>query len=137
MHASSSARCPGWGDCDSGAPAGRPSSEEVFKALEDLQGLVEPIQEGTIDAMPTAARAAIEQLRDVVEVALQAPVRFAGEPPRPVKISDVRVVSERVAGRVPGLRADLAKTSGGPRSTAYISNGRRRGRWRCHRRDLS
>jgi hypothetical protein len=44
---------------------------------------------------------------------LQTPVRLAGEPPRPLKVSDIDVVTQQVAGRVTGLRADLAKLPGG------------------------
>ncbi len=94
-------------------PLADPPSEETIDVLEQLKALVEPIQSGKIDAASPAARATIEQLRDVVEAALQAPVRLAGEPPRPLKISDIHVVTERVTGRVAGLRADLAKLPGG------------------------
>jgi hypothetical protein len=96
-------------------PPADPPSEEIVKAQEELRGLVEPIQSGKVDVAAPAARAAIEQLRDMVETALQAPVRFAGEP-RPLTIADVSVVTER-AGRVVGLRADLAKLPG--RSEIY------------------
>ena len=85
-----------------------------------VQGvMVEPTQavltsrSGKIDATTPAARATIEQLRDVIEAALQTPVRLAGEPPRPLKVSDINVVTQQVAGRVTGLRADLAKLPGG------------------------
>jgi len=94
-------------------PLADPPGEATVQLLEQLQALVEPIQSGKIDAASPAARATIEQLRDVVEAALQAPVRFAGEPPRPLKISDIHVVAERVTGRAAGLRADLAKLPGG------------------------
>ena len=94
-------------------PLADPPSVETEKLLEQLKALVEPIYSGKIDPMAPAARATIEQLRDVVEAALRAPVRFAGEPPRPLKISDIQVVTDRVEGRVAGLRADLAKLPGG------------------------
>jgi hypothetical protein len=94
-------------------PLADPPDEDTIKVLEQLKDLVEPIQSGKIDAASPAARAAIEQLREVVEAALQAPVRLAGEPPRPLKVSDINVVTERVAGRVAGLRGDLAKLPGG------------------------
>jgi hypothetical protein len=94
-------------------PLADPPGEETVNLLEQLQALVEPIQSGKIDAASPAARATIGQLREVVEAALQTPVRFAGEPPRPLKISDIQVVTERVTGRVAGLRADLAKLPGG------------------------
>ena len=38
---------------------------------------------------------------------------WPGEPPRPLKVSDINVVTQQVAGRVTGLRADLAKLPGG------------------------
>lgn len=105
-------------------PLADPPSEETIKALEQLHDLVEPIQSGKIDSSTPAAWAAIEQLRYLVEAALQAPVRFAGEPPRPLKISGVSVVTERVAGRVAGLRADLAKLPGGSAVySIYVKTG--------------
>jgi hypothetical protein len=88
-------------------------NEETEKVLEQLRTLAEPIQSGKIDPKSPAAIAIIEQLRDVVEASLQAPVRLPGEPPRPLKISDIQVVAGRVKGRVAGLRADLAKLPGG------------------------
>src|SRR5262249_7430883 len=94
-------------------PLADPPDEETEKLLEQLKALVEPIQGGKIDPASSAARATIEQLRDMVEAALQASVRLPGEPPRPLKISDIHVVAERVAGRVAGVRADLAKLAGG------------------------
>ncbi len=88
-------------------------SSETEKVLEQLKDLAEPIQSGQIDPASPAARATIEQLRDLVEAALQAPVQFAGEPPRPLRVSDINVVAQQVASRVTGLRADLAKLPGG------------------------
>jgi hypothetical protein len=94
-------------------PLADPPSEQTVKLLEELQQLAEPIQSGKIDATTPAARATIEQLRDIIEAALQTPVQLAGEPPRPLKVSDINVVTQQVAGRVTGLRADLAKLPGG------------------------
>ena len=88
-------------------------SEQTEKLLEELQQLIKPILGGRIDATTPAARTAIEQLREVVEAALQTPVRLPGESPRPLKVSDINVVTHQVAGRVAGLRADLAKLPGG------------------------
>jgi hypothetical protein len=95
-------------------PLADPPSEQTVKLLEELQQLVGPIQSGKIDASTPAARATIEQLREVIEAALQTPVRLAGESsPRPLGVSDIKVVTQRVAGRVTALRADLAKLPGG------------------------
>jgi hypothetical protein len=94
-------------------PLADPPSEQTVKLLKELQQLAEPIQSGKIDATAPAARATIQQLRDVIEAVLQTPVRLAGEPPRPLKVSDINVVTQQVAGRVTGLRADLAKLPGG------------------------
>ena len=102
-------------------PLADPPGEETEELLEELTGLVEPIQSGKIDPVSPAALAAIEQLRDVVEVVLQTPVRFPGEPSRPLKVSDIHVVTERVKGRVAGLRADLAKLPGGSEITGVGS----------------
>ena len=105
-------------------PVADPPGEDAIRVLEQLRDLVEPIQSGEIDVWSPAALAAIEQLRDVVEAALQAPVRFDGEPPRPVMVSDIRVATERVAGRVTGLRADLAKLpSGSQFSDVHVKAG--------------
>ena len=94
-------------------PLADPPSEQTVKLLEELQQLVEPIQNGKIDATTPAARAAVGQLREIIEALLQTPVQLAGEPPRPLKVSDINVVTQQVAGRVTGLRADLAKLPGG------------------------
>jgi hypothetical protein len=88
-------------------------SQQTVEVLTELQQLVAPIQAGKIDPTTPAARAVIEQLRDVIEAVLRTPVRLAGEPPRPLRISDISVVTQQVAGRVTGLRADLAKLPGG------------------------
>src|SRR5262249_3518078 len=94
-------------------PLADPPSEGTEELGEQRRALPEPIQAGKIDPASPAARATIEQLREVVEAALQAPVRLPGEPPRPLTVSDIHVVTERVTGRVAGLRADLAKLPGG------------------------
>ena len=94
-------------------PVADPPDDETVQLLAQLKDLVEPIQSGKIDPRSAAARAAVEQLRDVLEAALRAPIQFAGEPARPLKIADVDVVANRVTGRVDGLRADLAKLPGG------------------------
>jgi hypothetical protein len=94
-------------------PLPDPPSEQTVQVLEELEKLVEPIQSGKIDATAPAARATVEQLRDVIEALLQTPVQLKGEPPRPLKVSGIRVVTEQAAGRVTGLRANLAKLPGG------------------------
>ena len=105
-------------------PMPDPPSEQTMTLLEELQQLAEPIQSGKIDATTPAARATIEQLRDVIEALLQTPVQLAGEPPRPLKVSDINVVTQRVASRVTGLRADLAKLPGGSEiSGVHVQTG--------------
>lgn len=105
-------------------PLADPPSKETEKLLEQLQNLVEPIQSGKIDAASPTARATIEQLRDMIEAALQAPVRLAGEPQWPLNIADINVVTERVAGRVAGLRGNLAKLPGGSEITGiHVKTG--------------
>jgi hypothetical protein len=96
-------------------PLADPPDEKTVELLEQLRGLVEPIRSGKVDALSPASRAAVEQLRDVIEALLCAPVRLAGEPPRPLDVCDIRLVTQRVTGRVTGLRADLAKLPGGSR----------------------
>jgi hypothetical protein len=76
--------------------------------LQEWKDLAEPIKDGAIDITDPAARQAIADLRAIVEAALQAPIRFAGEPVRPSSISDIKVVTKDVAGDVAGVRAKLA-----------------------------
>src|SRR5262249_1231735 len=78
-----------------------------------LKDLVEPIKDGEVPVDSTAARQSIASLRELLEAVLRAPIRFAGEPPRPLTIDEVHVVTQRVSGRVTGLRADLSKLSQG------------------------
>ena len=96
-------------------PLADPPDEQTVELLAELRGLVEPICGGQIDAAAPASRAAADQLRDVIESVLRTPVRLAGEPPRSLDVGDIRLVTRRVAGRVTGLRADLAKLPGGSR----------------------
>jgi hypothetical protein len=98
---------------DGPQPVDDSPGKETEILLEELISLVRPIQSGKIDPQLPSAIAAIEQLRDVVEAALQTPIRFPGEPLRPVKVSNIHVVAERVKGQVAGLRADLGKMPGG------------------------
>jgi len=90
-------------------PLPDPSNNEVVDALQELKDLLEPIRAGVIDIDSATAREVIERSREVIEAVLRTPVTFAGESPRPLRVSDVAVVVERVSGRVTGLRADLAK----------------------------
>ncbi len=96
-------------------PLADPPDEQTVELLEQVRGLAEPIRRGEVDALAPASRAAVEQLRAVVEAMLQAPVRLAGEPPRPLDVGNIRLVTRQAAGRVTGLRADLAKLPGGSR----------------------
>ena len=96
-------------------PLEDPPDGKTVELLQQLRDLVEPIQSGGTDVASPASRAAVEQLRDVIEAILRTPVRLLGEPPRPLDVCDIRLVTQRVTGRVAGLRADLAKLPGGSR----------------------
>jgi hypothetical protein len=89
----------------------------TIQALEDLRNLAAPLIDGRINIDTPAARATIAELRELIEASLQTPVRLAGEPARPMKVSDIHVTTDRVRGRVSGLRADLAKLPGGAEFT--------------------
>lgn len=83
-------------------------SPETLETLQELKDLVEPIKDGKIPVDDAAARAAIADLRELLEAALRAPITFAGEQPRQAKISNIEVVTRDVEGRVTGVRARLA-----------------------------
>lgn len=105
-------------------PMADPPGDDAIRVMEELRDLAEPIQSGEIGIWSPAALAVVEQLRDVVEAALQAPIRFNGEPLRPLTVADIRVTTERVAGRVTVLRADLAKLPRGSRiSGVHLKTG--------------
>lgn len=82
--------------------------QKTEDALLDLQDLVEPIKNGDVEPDSEAAREAIASLRDLVQAALRTSITFVGEVSPPVEIEDVRVVAQRVSGRVTGVRARLS-----------------------------
>ncbi len=93
-------------------PVAEAPDNEALETLQELKDLAEPIKDGDIDVTDPAARQAIGDLRAVVEAALRAPVRFAGEPERPSRVSDVKVVIKDVGGRVTGVRGSWPKSGG-------------------------
>jgi hypothetical protein len=93
-------------------PLPDPTSPEMVETLQELKDLVEPIKNGEVDPEAIAARHAVARLRELLEVIVDSPITFAGEPARTVAVSDVDVIVQRVAGQVVGVRADLAKLQG-------------------------
>jgi len=94
------------------APLADPPDIELADTLQELKDLVEPIKDGGVDPETAAARAAVANLRDLLEVILRSPITFAGEQPRAVQVSDIDVVVQRVRGRVRGVRLDLERLQG-------------------------
>jgi hypothetical protein len=88
-------------------PPHEPPSRELEDTLQDLYELVQPIARGDLDPTAPDSRRVIANLRDLLEVALHAPITFAGEAQRTLDVSDVEVTVKRVAGSVTGLRAKL------------------------------
>lgn len=94
------------------APLADPPDTELVDTLQELRDLVEPIKDGEVDPDAAAARAAVANLRDLLEVILRSPIAFAGEQPRSVEVSDIDVVVQRVRGQVRGVRMDLERLQG-------------------------
>jgi hypothetical protein len=94
---------------DGAVPLADPPGQDVVDALQELKDLVEPIKDGAVDPQAPAARAAIANLRDLLEVILRGRIAFAGEQARTIEISDVDVVVHRVQGQVRGVRGDLER----------------------------
>lgn len=94
------------------APLADPPDMELADTLQELKDLVEPVKDGAVDPQAPAARAAIANLRDVLEVIMHSPITFAGEQPRTVEVSDIDVVVDRVRGQVRGVRVDLERQQG-------------------------
>ena len=84
----------------------------MAETLQELKDLVEPIKNGEVDPEAIAARHAVARLHELLEVIVDSPITFVGEPTRTVAVSDVDVVVRRVAGQLVGVRADLAKLQG-------------------------
>ena len=104
-------------------PVADAPADQTLETLQELKDLAEPIKDGTIDVTDPAAREVIAELRTVVEAALQTPISFAGEPARPARVSDIRVVTKDVAGRVTGVRARLANVKGVTVETGKVDAG--------------
>jgi hypothetical protein len=83
-------------------------SHHAVDTLQESKDAAERIKDGDVTITDPVARQAIDDLRSLVEAALQAPIRFAGEPARPSSISDIRLVTKDVAGRVTAIRAKFA-----------------------------
>jgi hypothetical protein len=93
-------------------PLADPPDTELVDTLQELKDLVEPIKDGEVDPEAPAARAAVANLRDLLEVILRSRITFAGEQPRTVDVSDIDVVVQRVRGQVRGVRVDLERLQG-------------------------
>lgn len=92
-------------------PLPDPTDLEMLDTLQELKALVQPINDGLIDADSTPAREAVANLRDLLEAVLRGPITFDGERPR-TEIADVNVVVKQVKGQVAGVHAQLAKLPG-------------------------
>jgi hypothetical protein len=94
------------------APLADPPDTDLVDTLQELKDLVEPIKDGVVDPEAAAARMAVANLRDLLEVILRSRITFAGEQSRTVEASDVDLVVQRVRGQVRGVRANLARLQG-------------------------
>jgi hypothetical protein len=94
------------------APLADPPDLELVDTLQELRDLVEPINYRVVDPEGAAARTAIANLRDLLEVVLRSPISFAGEQRRSVEVSDIDVVVDRVRGQVRGVRMNLERLQG-------------------------
>jgi hypothetical protein len=93
-------------------PMTDPEEESTVDLLQELKDLAEPIKDGVISLDSAEAQEIVGDLRDLVQVLLRTPVIFAGEAPPSVEISDVHVITQRVAGKVTGLRVRLEALKG-------------------------
>lgn len=96
----------------SAQPLTKPVNQQMQDKLEELKELAEKVKDGEIDPDSPEARSILASLRELLEAVLQAPITFAGESPRTVRISDIDVTVENVSGKVAGLRASLEKLQG-------------------------
>lgn len=96
---------------DGVAPMAEPPDATMVDSLTALRGMLGTIRAGQLD--DPAVRAAMANMRDLIEVALGTRITFAGEAPRAeLTARDVKVTVQRVTGRVAGLRANLQKLTG-------------------------
>jgi hypothetical protein len=90
------------GDCN---PLLAPRDAAMEDTLSELRDLAEGLTSGAIDPNSDDARRIAADLRDYLEMVLQAPITFAGESPRSFEAGRVNLVTARVEGDVAGVRA--------------------------------
>jgi hypothetical protein len=93
-------------------PLTEPVNQQMQDKLEELRDLAAQVKDGEINPDSPEARSILSNLRELLEAVLQAPITFAGEAPRTVRISDIDVTVQNVSGKVAGLRASLEKLQG-------------------------
>src|SRR6266496_3240706 len=69
-------------------PLPDPADQRMEDMLQELKDLAEQVKEGQIDPDSPEARTVLAGLRELLEVVLQAPITFAGEAPRTLRIAD-------------------------------------------------
>jgi hypothetical protein len=104
---------PGSAIVGSATPRADAPSVEVLDTLQEATDAVELITLGEVDVDSLPARTALADLRGLIEAALGTSIVFEGEAPRPVRVADIEVVTQDVAGRVVGVRAALDHLSVG------------------------
>lgn len=104
-------------------PLASAPDDRALEALQTVKDRAESVKDGDVDISDPAARQVISDLRLMVEVALQASIRFAGEPPRPSSVSNIAVLTGEVEGRVTGVRAKLANVIGVKVQTGIVKPG--------------
>ncbi len=90
-------------------PLSEPIDEAMVVAIEGLKKLVKRVTDEKVDSDSPEARAAVADLRELLEIALRSPITFAGEAPRSLDVSDIDVRVKKVAGRVAIVRSNLEK----------------------------
>lgn len=93
-------------------PLADPENQRMEDTLQELKYFAEQIKDGQIDPNSQEARVITGNLRELLEVILQAPITFAGEAPRTLRIGDINTTVQQVSGRVAGVRASLDKLQG-------------------------
>lgn len=94
------------------SPLADPEGQSMVDTLQELKDLAEQVKDGQLPPDSQEARAIVADLRELLEAILRAPITFAGESPRTLRIADVKTTVEQVSGRVAGVRANLDKLQG-------------------------
>jgi len=90
-------------------PSSTVPTGETVVTLGDLHAKVERLAKGERSVDDPAARATIAALREILEAALGTSITFAGEPDRPIQVSDINIVVNDVSGWLTGVIVDGRK----------------------------